>query len=70
VTGQAVDFYALGRDAHAAGMPSAPVLNEQVWAALEGVPVGDPRGMQVLRDYTRGWNDANLAAPVDKDGPA
>lgn len=58
------DWEALGRQAFHNGEHAAPALNATVMAHLAGRPVGDPHTMVIMRGFTRGWDAANMAAPV------
>lgn len=66
-TGPSVaDFERIGAEAFANGEMGAPALNAEVQAALAGVPVGGG-GYEIMAAFSRGWNAANMAAPVDLD---
>jgi hypothetical protein len=60
-----VDFREVGRKAFEAGEPAAAAMNRQVVDALAGLPVGSAEGAKILKDFSTGWQAANLAAPVD-----
>lgn len=51
-----------GAAAYRAGAMLAPAADPAVRAALDGVPVGDPRTVPALRAWSDGWTAANLAA--------
>jgi hypothetical protein len=53
----------VGRHAFANGEHSAPALNADVMAALEGLPVGHPDVMVILGGFSRGWTAANHSQP-------
>jgi N12 class adenine-specific DNA methylase len=57
-----VDWRQVGRDAWTEHGPGggAPIAaaDPRVRAALDGVPVGDPRTEQIFTDWNRGWNGA------------
>lgn len=58
-----VDWEAVGRQAFENGEHSAPALNATVMAHMAGMPVGTG-AIEIMRAFTRGWDAANLAAPV------
>ncbi|MFD5329970.1 hypothetical protein, partial [Streptomyces sp. NPDC127092] len=55
-----VDWRQIGRDAWTEHGPGGgapiPAADPRVRAALDGVPVGDPRTEQIFTDWNRGWN--------------
>ncbi|WLF51562.1 helicase-related protein [Rhodococcus opacus] len=57
-----VDWRQIGRDAWTEHGPGGgapiPAADPRVRAALDGVPVGDPRTEQIFTDWNRGWNGA------------
>lgn len=55
-----VDFFAMGQKAFADGAPRVPAQNRELMNALKGVP----SILGPVKDWTRGWDQANLAAPV------
>lgn len=61
------DWVEFGREAFEAGLPRIPGADPRVTDVITGLPVG-AGGAMIMRDWTRGWDAANLAAPVD-DGP-
>lgn len=61
-----MDWYKAGQEAFARGAHSAPSLDPDVRAAIEGLPVGGG-AVEIFREWNRGWMDANLAAPIDEE---
>ena len=64
---QVVAAEQLGREAHAAGINSAPALDQRVIAMLAGRKVGEtPDGSattaEILKAWSAGWHWANLEA--------
>lgn len=55
----------VGRTAFANGEHRAPALNGQVRRALEGMPVGTKAAVDIMLAFGRGWDAANLEAPVE-----
>lgn len=55
-------FEQAGRDARAAGQMRAPALNPLVREALEGLPVGAARALEVMAAFTRGYDQAAIDA--------
>lgn len=58
---------ALGRAAFAAGKTRVPALDSELRArmASERYQIGDDRCLARLDGWLRGWDEANLAAPVE-----
>lgn len=56
--------YQMGQDAFKAGKPAAPAANAELMALVEDAAVGEGNAIQLFKDYSKGWHDANLAAPV------
>ena len=49
-----------GRNAYAAGLPSFPMSDPIVYAAIKDLAVG-AGAMQIMKAWGRGWTAANLA---------
>ncbi len=64
---QALDFVEIGRQAFHRGADRAPALNAEVQQALTGLPVGTAETIRIMKDFTAGWDAANMAAPVPGD---
>lgn len=63
-------FFEAGKEAHANGKMRAPVFSAIVRDALEGLPVGDPRVMEIMKSFTDGFDaatEAELAAILAED---
>jgi len=56
-----IDFRELGRQAFVAGQPSAPALNAEVRAAIDGMPVGTGAA-NIMRKFSAGWHEANASS--------
>lgn len=52
------DIESQGKSGFDDGALRAPALNALVRKSLEGIPVGDPRAIQIMEAYTRGWEAA------------
>ena len=50
-----MDFIELGKAAHANDELRAPAANAHVMEALAGLKVGDPKAMQIMNDFTKGY---------------
>lgn len=61
----AVDWREAGRQAFARGEPKAPAANPAVREAITGLPVGGG-AYEIMKAFSDGWDEANLAAPVDE----
>lgn len=59
-----ISYYDAGRAAFAAGLPCIPLADGIVLAAVRILPVG-AGAADIMRDWTNGWTDANLAAPIE-----
>lgn len=57
------DWQLAGRQAHAAGLPRVPMADVRVHVACAGMSVGQG-AVRLFRDWTRGWDAANLSALV------
>ena len=62
------DWAEIGRQAFRNGETRAPAVNPAVQEAIANLPVGQGAG-EIMREFTRGWDEANLAAPVPEPEP-
>ena len=53
---------AFGAITFARGISHAPALDANMMEMLKGRKVGDPRTIQEMKAWHRGWHEANLAA--------
>jgi hypothetical protein len=67
-TSAPIDWKEVGRRAFHAGEMAAPALNRQVMDAIAGMPVGGGAA-DIMRAFSAGWDEANMAAPVDLEEP-
>ncbi|WP_213575671.1 DUF3072 domain-containing protein [Rhodococcus sp. USK13] len=67
-----VDWRQTGRDAWTEHGPTGgapvPAADPRVRAALDGVPVGDPRTEQIFTDWNRGWHGARTEWARRREG--
>jgi hypothetical protein len=56
----------VGRQAYAAGLMRAPSLDEAARGMVADLPVGGGAA-GIFAAWTRGWDAANLAAPIPED---
>ncbi|MFD7008089.1 helicase-related protein [Rhodococcus jostii] len=67
-----VDWRQIGADAWTDHGPGGgapiPAADPRVQAALDGVPVGDPRTEQILTDWNRGWHGGRTAWARMREG--
>lgn len=67
-----VDWRQVGADAWTDHGPTGgapvPAADPRVQAALDGVPVGDPRTEQILTDWNRGWHGGRTEWAREREG--
>jgi len=56
-----LDFYDLGQEAWAQGLPADPFTDLKVVEVVGEQPTG-PEATRVIRDWTRGWKAADAKA--------
>lgn len=63
-----LDFRQMGEEAFKAGKPRVPAQDIALMKALQavsgGLGTGSSAVLSAMKDWTRGWDEANLAAPV------
>lgn len=50
------EYFELGRMNARSGIRRGTIHSHRVQAALQGMPVGDARGRQIMESYSAGWD--------------
>lgn len=62
--------FEMGKAAFHAGKSGAPIENKEFWDQHVEGKVGTPKGKKAMEEYSKGWMEANLAAPVPDEPEA
>ena len=59
-----LDFFGMGQRAFKNGLPRVPSSDPNLMRALRGLPDGNGSKVSAMTEWGRGWDRANLDAPV------